>query len=712
MDSAQNFGQPPSGLPPLAFLSGLNLGQGGMSGAGDPSLSGSGQAGAGVGAGASGGLGLDELTQLLMAQQSADSVGSAGTPFTQGIGDLGGFGNLGQGPGYGQAGGVLSQSQPAQQQQQGAGAVAGQSAGGGIDPMAILRQALGLAQKGVGLFGGNPGYSTIGDTGGVSLSDQLRSGEAGIASPIVDPNAPGVPPGSGFQDPNALGGLLSGGGYGSPGAVNQTYINQLGGGNTASQEFINAALQAGMTPDQIVALQSDPEVFARLGGTVGTPDTGTASPTNSLSGVSDSGSGMNLTGAAGSALGAGGSLLGLIQAIQSGNYGQLPSSLYGLYQGGAGLINNLGGSVPQITGNAVDLAGSGGLTAAGIVNAIPGIIDMLGGGHAGPELRTITQPIADTAKLLAAQSMAAASAATGSIPYAAIVAQAISDAMSIYGVASGQQDLKSAVLGAIPFIGSYLQALEHQMDENPGGWATIGKAATQLGEGAYRSGTQANQLFDQVKQAGLTDPSALEQMLGIGANALFPFYESVQGPAAPINAGMWADRIGRSNPDLNQAYQTTQTNLQNNLWDTILQLNKAGVSAQQLGQLPVNPLWGDSYLGGDAAHRAYTSAQATPENATALGGQGGIVVPGSWLSNPGMASLGLMGNFLSPTATNVATGGPINSMIAALNPALYGQIGGGFDFSAPAVQGELQPILQNIAMINQAANEAFTSGGG
>lgn len=95
--------QTPSGIPYLAYLSGLNLGQGGQSGLTDPSLSG--QTAAGTGGptkGATGGLGLDELSQLLAAQQSADTASlGAGQSLLSGIGSLGGFGNLGQGGGTG-----------------------------------------------------------------------------------------------------------------------------------------------------------------------------------------------------------------------------------------------------------------------------------------------------------------------------------------------------------------------------------------------------------------------------------------------------------------------------------------------------------------------------------------------------------------------------------------------------------------------------------
>src|SRR5574342_562296 len=93
----------PSGIPYLAYLSGLNLGQGGTSGVTDPSLSG-------------------------------QTAGGAGGPLK---GAMGGFGNLGQGSGgYYQAGGAQS----GQQQQGGASTgIAGQT-GGTLDPMAVLRQ--------------------------------------------------------------------------------------------------------------------------------------------------------------------------------------------------------------------------------------------------------------------------------------------------------------------------------------------------------------------------------------------------------------------------------------------------------------------------------------------------------------------------------------------------------------------------------------------
>jgi len=62
--------------------------------------------------------------------------------------------------------------------------------------------------------------------------------------------------------------------------------------------------------------------------------------------------------------------------------------------------------------------------------------------------------------------------------------------------------------------------------------------------------------------------------------------------------------------------------------------------------------------------------------------------------------------------TNQITGGPMMSMLAALNPELYGQIGGGFDYSSPAVQENLAARQQYANMIDSQMYQDFTSGGG
>jgi len=396
--------QTPSGIPYLAYLSGLNLGQGGQSGVTDPSLSGQPAQGNGIG-GAAGGLGLDELSALLAAQQGSDVAGSAGTPFTQGIGTLGGFGNLGQGAGsYFQAGGTQ-----AGQQQQGAGAGIAGGTGGGVDPMAVLKQALGLVQKGAGLIPGQQGsYGTAGDTG-VSLSDQLRSGQSGIASPTVDQLGQSLLSANTLSDTlrsipegTATVGQPQITGYGTIGAGGTT------GGAIPFGTFDTSKLEQGLgLPSGTLANFSPDEISQIMGGSL-TPDqlqqvlgvgetgAGYASPgqLSNLSGYQASTpatSPTNIGGALQGGAGAGIGLLNLIQGIQGGNVpggigGGLQSigGLASLLQSSPALAQSLG-----LSSGALGAAGAGAGGLGGLLGLYSGIQGLLNGGNVGGSLANL-----------------------------------------------------------------------------------------------------------------------------------------------------------------------------------------------------------------------------------------------------------------------------------------------------------------------------------
>jgi hypothetical protein len=102
------------------------------------------------------------------------------------------------------------------------------------------------------------------------------------------------------------------------------------------------------------------------------------------------------------------------------------------------------------------------------------------------------------------------------------------------------------------------------------------------------------------------------------------------------------------------------------------------VTNQQLGALPVNPLWGDTYLGG----------QAITQNR--------MQTPGA---TPG-EQIAVQSGFWSPQWSNQITGGPEMSMIAALNRSLYNKIGGGFDYSNPEIQREIAARQAYAQLIN------------
>src|SRR5574338_428704 len=309
-----SFGAPPSGLPPLAWLSGLSLGQVGLGGQQDGSLSGAGRFAEGVGAPGAEGLGLDALAQMFATMQGGD-VASAASDSPIGTGTLAqGGGTLGQanaGPTGGYA--VAGQTAGAGAQQ----AAEGQAAGS-MDPLAIIQKILGVAQKGLGgaLGAGGGQGGTVGGGGYLSTGQQQPS-------PLGFP-ASGYSL-AGPQEGNPLAGIAQD----QQGAFLGTNVLQ---DPTFGPLLTQGLLTGSLTPadlsnlstlgqDQIAGLrtallggdvQSDlgSQLLSGQGGTQGfTLGAGTASPTN-WGGVAQGG----LAGALG--------LLNVLQSAQGGNVAQ------------------------------------------------------------------------------------------------------------------------------------------------------------------------------------------------------------------------------------------------------------------------------------------------------------------------------------------------------------------------------------------------------
>jgi hypothetical protein len=117
----------------------------------------------------------------------------------------------------------------------------------------------------------------------------------------------------------------------------------------------------------------------------------------------------------------------------------------------------------------------------------------------------------------------------------------------------------------------------------------------------------------------------------------------------------------------------------------------------------VNPKWGDTYLGGLAGGQALQQQYASQlEDPYAL----------SQLqqNDPAIAqALGV--GYLTQTQANAATGGPELSMIAALNPALYSQIGGGFNWQ-PIRDQYNWDAQERARLAAYTASPDWTGGGG
>lgn len=354
--------------------------------------------------------------------------------------------------------------------------------------------------------------------------------------------------------------------------------------------------------------------------------------------------------------------------------------------GFAGGLLNLG--TGAATGNPAQI-GQGALGTISGANALFNSGSTLGG--------TLAQPVGTT---LSTAMPAVATGLNAVAPYVPLVGAALTGLMADLhngwqgANQNGQitQAIMASILPALmgspigafagPVLGVAMAA--NQALNPPNYWPSVAKLVTGMEENSLRGMTQAGSIFDQMKAAGITDPSLLERALTMGSNALFPSYQKIDVGGVNGPAGV-SDYFAHTKADPT-AYTAAQTGLQNDLWNTILGLHNAGVPNTTLGALPAKAGWGDSYLGGMPVQQAAVAAQ--PGGAPTFMFNGMPMSSGQ-LSNPVLANLGSGVSPFSTAANNSVTGGPLMSMTAALNPSLYGQIGGGYNFSTPAAQEAL-----------------------
>lgn len=221
---------------------------------------------------------LGQPTSIGMTGSEEIPAGAAGLPAPSGVGGLSGF-------------------------QGGSGVISGRPGVGGRPDEGLT--ALGKAVEGIKkLYGMQGPGPTRGDTGGQSLSDRLRSGEATPGSNVGNMlsksgygtiGADMLPlPGTQVQPTfNAQGIPVSGFGEVSPGATDMTLTNVWGaGGGGASAETINALLEAGFTPDMIQEVFGGAEQ-ALTGGAMpaGAAQVGTSALSNLAGGLAAGGAG-------------------------------------------------------------------------------------------------------------------------------------------------------------------------------------------------------------------------------------------------------------------------------------------------------------------------------------------------------------------------------------------------------------------------------------
>lgn len=693
MDSSSEYGAPLSNLPPLAWLSGLDSGGGSEAGA----MSGDQQPSLGGGAAGTqmprmeGGLGLDALSELLKAQQGGGGEQPAPGSMFQGIGGTIGQGTLAQGgPGYTiGGGGTVGQAGPGQ-----GGYTAGQTQGD-TDPMALIKQALGVAGKVAGAFGkSGGGYESTPEESTSQLGNMGQTSPSGYS--LTGAGAP--PAGS----PEALAQFFSGE-FGSQ-LLNDPTIMQLYTSGKLNGLFGSSnenTLQDFGTGGYSLSGQSPENIFSAPGGTAGF----------SLGGNTASAGPTNWFGTAGGAAGAGTGLLSLLQSMQGDGNGY--QSAGGGIQTASGLLQMLKSSPELAQSLGLNVGALGGVGAG--VEGLGAILSMIQGAQSGNASQIGQGAIQGITAANA--GLNAAGVATGAIggvisnalPLIGAVLQGLTADMSYQGAdATAKQAMMTSALSAVmfalqanPFTAMIAPVLGVAMAINqattPQGntWPSVGGAATAMKEKAVSSIDQANQLASQYGQSG--DVATLMQVLQNNAGALYDYFGTTAGPTAPITVGSYYKHMkGEDMSGLN----TSANDLMQSTFGIVQRLRDMGITPEQLGQIPI-----------------------------AQGPEGAGWGSGMLYGNPGggQAPAFDLGQYRSQQAYDQVTGGPFMSMLAQLNPALYGQIGGNtnsqpvYDTWAADRAAELARQAAytwgggedpaQAAAAQAAAQQAFTSGG-
>jgi hypothetical protein len=572
-----------SGVPPVITLSGLQ-GTGGFSGQQQQTLSGQGGQGGGGLPGMTGGLDLMQLLAMLAGQQGTGAGTDLGltSPLTAGSFGQPGMGGFGQGMGTG----VGMAPMGGQSTVAGAtGQQPGTSAGAGsIDPLAVLQKTLGLAQKGVGLFDTGTASPTLGDTGGTSMSDQVRSqqvaGNTGntpsipfTASPVTgDPNAPGVPPG--MTDPNAPGGLqsLPGGGTGGQEPYNLSLLNQYSGGQVppnlaalgVTQEnlpqFLSAMGQAeGPQAAQIMGtggLGTGLGEIPGVGITGGAASQGLGGATSGFSGTGD----VNTLGAVSGGLGGLQGLLGAIQSLTGG--GTDLSKVLGTIQGLGGAASG-GAALSDALGATSGLGGAIGGFGAG-AGALLSLAQLLGSNPKAAEstmgpslaLEGIAAPIAAGSASLAAGAAPAGSALAAVAPALSAIAAPLAFTGPVLGVVM-------AIMDALSKPGN------RDINRLTGVQGPQTTQALETSAGLTPQGTDYSQIPTDV----------LERLIPAQGNALERYYNQ-NLPEDRYLTGLQAT----SSPELGQVQKALGTD-RSSLLQSIAQLQQRGIGNDVIGNL-------------------------------------------------------------------------------------------------------------------------------
>jgi len=528
-----------SGVPPIAWLSGLNYGPGGSNFSGQTqqgSLSGTQRAG--VQPGIPGGLTLDQLQQLFQLQ---NAEAPQGAPNTSSL--LAAIGGQGLGAGsFGQTQSTLAGQGTSPVTTQ-SGMVAGGGSGTSVDPLSIIAKALGAAKSGVGLASNVQGQDTT-----AQAPDQAQAG-VGTASPVA-----------------STGQVLTADQTGNIAQGTPADFAALGGTGQESEQIFSQLKAARVSDAELQALGiTGPEMGANIAGPgaaigTGTSQAGAGGLSGSLGTPSPTAGGINTSGAAAGGIQGIQGLLAAIQALTGG--GSDLSKILGVGQGLGGVASGAAGlsdalNLTQGLGSAV-----GGFAApAGVLAQLA---QLLGGGFLGPEaenaqaqqigLTGLTAPIAGSA----AASAAAAAPAGSALAAVAPALSAIAAPLAFAG----------PVLGAIMAI---MQALNKPGNEAINRFTGVqGPQTTQALENVMiPAGTDFSQLSTPV----------LEQLVGAEGNALGRYY-NYNLPEDRYLTGLQAE----GSPEFGQVQKALSSD-QASMLQAIANLQQRGIGSDVIGNL-------------------------------------------------------------------------------------------------------------------------------
>src|SRR5690349_8865391 len=399
---------------------------------------------------------------------------------------------------------------------------------------------------------GGGGGSTFGELGGVGNIEDL----------------PGAQP-SGQPQVNFLSSLAG-------------WLSGRTGGDTGDQENAPAASGPGETPDFAKAIQAFNAAVkaAKAGSTLAKGSGGGWTLSSAPGSVQGLGENAAATGyapltakgldqALGPSAGSSSSGLGAASAGAAGLSAILSLLAAGTGDQGVAKASQAVGLGPGALGV---VGGGGGL--GGVIGALPSLLGLFGNTHMDRGDLAFLQSAAQAEQIA---SLAAAATATGAVPYAAIAAQAINDAMGLANYLQGNQNLAQTALGSIPVVGSYATALYDQLNKPSAGYLRNKIAGS--------AGPKITGGLEQL--AGQLDGVDLSQLSGAQIGSLVTALGSGLGAYYNPNTEMGAYLTGlrEQMPAEYGTVTATRDTAQQNLLRSIALMQQQGASPADIGRL-------------------------------------------------------------------------------------------------------------------------------